>query len=112
MRILLDECVPRRLGQKLPGHDVRTVPEMGWSGKKNGELLQLMAGQGFEVLLTVDQSIRHQQNLQATGVAVVVLVAVSNRLADLVPLMPLALAALASLKPGDVTDSPPEPSRP
>jgi hypothetical protein len=68
MRILLDECVPRRLRQELPGHDVRTVQELGWSGKKNGELLQLMAGQGFEVLVTVDQSIRHQQNLQAAGV--------------------------------------------
>jgi hypothetical protein len=101
---LLDESVPRRLGQVLPGHDVHTVPEMGWSGKKNGELLQLMAGQGFEVLLTVDQSIRHQQNLQAAGVAVVFLIAVSNRLADLVPLMPSALASLGSIKPGDVVE--------
>jgi hypothetical protein len=104
MRILLDECVPRRLRRELPGHDIHTVLEMGWSGKKNGELLQLMAGQGFEVLLTVDQSIRHQQNLQAVGVAVVVLVAVTNRLADLVPLMPSALAALGSIKPGDVVE--------
>jgi len=77
---------------------------MGWSGKKNGELLQLMAGQVFEVLLTVDQSIRHQQNLQAAGVAVLVLVAPSNRLADLVPLIPSAQAALASIKPGDVVE--------
>jgi hypothetical protein len=104
MRILLDECVPRRLWRELPGHDVHTVPEMGWSGKKNGELLQLMAGQSFEVLLTVDQSIRHQQNLPASGVAVVVLVAPSNRLADLVPLMPSALASLGSIKPGDVVE--------
>ena len=71
MRILLDECVPRRLRRELPGHDVRTVPEMGLSGKKNGELLKLIAGRGFEVLLTVDQNIRHQQHLQATGIAVV-----------------------------------------
>jgi hypothetical protein len=59
-----------------------------------------MAGQGFEVLLTVDKNIRHQQNLQAAGIAVVVLVAVSKRLADLVPLMPSAFAALGSNKPG------------
>lgn len=77
---------------------------MGWTGKKNGELLQLMAGQAFQVLLTVDQSIRHQQNLQAAGVAVVVLVAASNRLADLVPLMPSALSSLGSVKPGDVVE--------
>ena len=104
MRILLDECVPRRLRQELPGHDVSTVPDRGWSGKKNGALLQLMTEQGFEVLLTVDQSVRHQQNLQAAGIAAIVLVAASNRLADLLPLMPSALASLASIKPGDIVE--------
>src|SRR5438045_2284499 len=104
MRVLLDECVPCRLRRELPGHDIHTVPEMGWSGKKNGELSQLMAGQAFEVLLTVDQSIRHQQSWQAAGVAVLVLVAMSNRLADLVPLAPSALAALGSIRPGDVVE--------
>jgi predicted nuclease of predicted toxin-antitoxin system len=59
MRVLIDECVPRRVRTHLPGHDVHTVPEMGWAGKKDGELLGLMAGDGFEVLLTVDQNIRH-----------------------------------------------------
>ena len=101
MRVLIDECAPRRLRTYLPGHDVRTVPEMGWSGKKNGELLGLMAADGFEVLVTVDQNLRHQQNLAGSGVAVVVLTAATNRLADLVPLMPSALAALATIKPGD-----------
>ena len=85
MRVLLDECVPRRLRTHLTGHDVRTVPEMGWSGKKDGELLALMAGATFEVLVTVDRGIRHQQHLKAVGVAVVVLVATTNRLADLLP---------------------------
>jgi hypothetical protein len=77
---------------------------MGWSGKKNGELLQLMAGQGFEALLTVDQSLRHQQNLQTAGVAVIVMIAVSNRLADLAPLTPSVQTALTSIKPGDVVE--------
>jgi len=104
MRILLDECVPRRLRRELPGHDVRTVPEMGWAGKKNGELLQLMTGQGFEVFLTVDQNLRYQQNLQAAAVALVVLVAASNRLADLVPLMPSVQAALGAVSPGQVVE--------
>jgi hypothetical protein len=85
MRILLDECAPRRLRRELPGHDVHTVQEMGWSGEKNGDLLRLMTGQGFELLLTVDQSIGHQRNLQGSSVAVIVLIAVSNRLADLLP---------------------------
>src|SRR4051812_24030681 len=98
MRVLIDGCVPRRVRGHLPGHDVHTVPEMGWSGNKDHELLALMGGQGFEALLTVDQSIRHQQNLPASGVAVIVLIAASNRLADLVPLMPSALAALGSIQ--------------
>lgn len=104
MRILLDECVPRRLKRELPGHEVRTVPEMGWSGKKNGELLQLMQGQNFDVFLTTDQNVRYQQNLQAAGIAIVVLVAPTNRLSDLIPLMPSALTALAAIHPGDVVE--------
>jgi hypothetical protein len=104
MRILLDECVPRRLRRELPGHDVYTVGEMGWAGKKNGELLQLMVAHGLEALLTVDQSIRHQQNLQAAGIALLVLIGASNRLADLVPLMPNAVAALGSIKPGEIVE--------
>jgi hypothetical protein len=104
MRILIDECVPRRLRNHFPGHDVRTVPEMGWAGKKDHELLPLMVADGFEVLVTVDQNIRHQQNLAAIGIAAVVLVAPTNRLADLVPLAPAALAALATIQPGDVVE--------
>ncbi len=104
MRILLDECAPRRLRRGLASHDVRTVQEMGWSGKKNGELLQLMAAQRFEVFLTVDQNIRHQQNLQGAGIAVVIMIAVTNRLADLMPLLPSVNAALGSIKPGDVVE--------
>jgi hypothetical protein len=104
LRILLDECVPRRLRGGLPGHDVRTVPEMGWSGKTNGDLLRAMAGQGFDVLITVDQNLRHQQNLRAVGVAVVVLVAPSNRLADLMPLTPSVQSALGAINPGDVVE--------
>jgi hypothetical protein len=104
MRVLLDECVPRRLGRELIGHAVRTVPQEGWSGKKNGELLALMAAAGFEALLTVDQGIRHQQNLQAAGVAVVVMIGASNQLADLLPLVPDVLAALGVVRAGDVVE--------
>ena len=104
MRVLLDECVPKRLGRSLVGHAVRTVPQEGWSGKKNGELLTLMASAGFEVLLTVDQSIPHQQNLQAAGVAVVVMVGASNQLADLLPLVPDVLAALGKVQAGDTVE--------
>ena len=109
MHILLDECMPRKLRRALPTHTVRTIREMGWAGKKNGELLALMAGHGFEVLRTVDQNLRYQQNLTAAGVAVLVLVARSNRTADLLPLIPGAELALASIKPGDVVEVPATP---
>lgn len=92
------------LRRKLRGHDVRTIREMGWAGKKNGELLALMAGAGFEVLLTVDQNLRHQQNLAASGVAVVVMVGVTNRLADLVPLISQVETALVRIKAGEVVE--------
>jgi PIN like domain len=88
MRILLDECAPRPLKRELADYEIRTVVEMGWAGKKNGELLRLMNQEGFTILLTTDQNLRYQQNLQQAGVAVVVLVAPSNKLSDLLPLMP------------------------
>ena len=102
MRILLDECVPRPLRHEFSGHDVRTIREMGWAGKKNGELLALMAGAGLEILLTVDQNLRYQQNLVGSAVAVVVMVAPSNRLPDLIPLVPKVEAALSGIQSGDV----------
>jgi predicted nuclease of predicted toxin-antitoxin system len=96
MRILIDECAPRPLRNQFPGHDARTVSEMGWSGKKNGELLALMASQGFEVLVTTDSNLRYQQNISASGVAVIVMFSVTNRLAELLPLVPSVLAAIGT----------------
>lgn len=99
MRILLDESLPRPLARLLPGHEVRTVAEMGWSGTRNGPLLALAAD--FDVLLTADQNVEHQQNLRALPVAVAVLVAASNRIESLGPLVPELLRVLPTLKRGD-----------
>jgi predicted nuclease of predicted toxin-antitoxin system len=104
MRILFDECMPKRLKRSFPHHQIRTVAEMGWSGKKNGALLQLMTQNGFEVLLTVDKNLRHQQNLQAAGVAVVIMVAGSISVPDLLPLVPNVEQALTTIQPGDVVE--------
>ena len=104
MRILLDECAPRPLKRELVEYELRTVIEMGWSGKKNGELLQLMSQEGFTILLTTDQNLRYQQNLQQAGVAVVVLVARSNRLPDLVPLVPDVRNVLNTIALGEVIE--------
>jgi len=104
MRILLDECAPRPLKREFADYYIRTVVEMGWSGKKNGELLRLMSQEGFTILLTTDQNLRYQQNLQQTGVAVVVLVASSNRFPDLVPLILDARNVLNTISAGEVIE--------
>ena len=104
MRILLDECVPRPLKRELVDYEVRTVVEMGWSGKKNGELLQLMLQERFTIFLTADQNLRYQQNLQQAGVAVVVLIAPTNRISNLVPLMPDVRSVLSTIAPGEVIE--------
>ncbi|HEV8094534.1 MAG TPA: DUF5615 family PIN-like protein [Burkholderiales bacterium] len=98
MRILLDESLPAELQAELPGHEVRTVRDMGWSGLKNGELLARSANQ-FDVFLTADQNLQYQQNLLTLPVAVVVLAAKSNRIADLRPLISELTTTLSGLLP-------------
>ena len=93
MRVLLDECLPRRLKRELVGHDARTVPEMGWASKRNGELLALAVGQ-FDVFLTADRNLSYQQDVSSFDIAIVVLVARSNRFEDLRPLAPRILEIL------------------
>jgi len=104
MRILLDECVPRPFKRELRGHNVRTVAEMGWAGKSNGELLQLMLPQKFDAFLTIDQNLQYQQNLRQAGVSVIVMSAGNNRISDLIPLVPKVLAALGSVKAGELME--------
>jgi len=101
MRLLLDECLPKKLKLELSEHDVVTVQEQGWSGKKNGELLKLTSGV-FEVFITVDQNLRFQQNLVNLSLRIVVLVAPNNRLPTLKPLMPQVREALTKIKIGEV----------
>lgn len=102
MRILLDENLNWRLEQFLPGHEIKSVPRIGWAGLKNGKLLARAAAENFEVLLTMDGSMASQQNLSKIKLAIVALRAPSNRLADTSPLMPKVLALLPTLKPGKV----------
>ena len=103
MRVLLDECLPRRLKRDLLGHDVRTVPEVGWASRRNGELLRLATDAGFEAFITVDRKLRHQQNLSAFNIVVLVLVANSNTLTDLQPLMKTVLEMLPTATKGEAT---------
>jgi hypothetical protein len=98
VRVFLDECVDWRLARDI-GHDVRTARQMEWTAIKNGALLAL-ASQHFDVFVTVDRNLSFQQNLNTFSIAVVVLQAKTNRLADLRPLLPGLLAAIRSATPG------------
>jgi len=99
VKILLDECIDRRLAKDLKGHLVKTAPQMGWAGIKNGQLLAL-AEKDFDVFVTVDRNLSFQQYLPKFNIAVAVLSARSNRLADLQSLTPKLLAALPTLPRG------------
>lgn len=93
MRILIDECLPKRPKLEFADYFVQTVPEAGWASKQNGELLRL-AEKEFDVLLTNDRNIEHQQNLKQFDLAFIVLVAPTNDINDLRPLMTAVIDVL------------------
>jgi len=101
MKVLLDECLDWRLRRDLPGHEVKTVQEMGWDGIKNGRLLALAQAE-FQVFITGDRNLSFQQNLSGFSIAVLVLKAGSIRLVHTRPLMPKVLAPLPSVQPGQI----------
>lgn len=101
MKVLLDECLPKKLKRDIEADFVQIVPEAGWASKKNGELLRL-AEVDFDVLFTNDQNIEHQQNLKNFNLAFVILVALTNDIADLQPLMPAANKALKIIRAGEI----------
>jgi predicted nuclease of predicted toxin-antitoxin system len=101
MKILLDECVPRRVKDYLAQHEVQTVPDAGWAGKKNGELLELAQGR-FDVFLTVDQNLGYQQNLTGSAVAVVLLLVADNSIDSILPLLSELQKTLLAVRPGEM----------
>ncbi len=102
MKLLLDECLPRKLKNHLPSHQCQTVPEAGWVGKKNGELLLLAEKSGYEVFLTLDRGMEYEQNLTGRKIAIVLVSARSSQLADLLPQMPAILETLRSVRAGQL----------
>ena len=105
MRVLIDECLPAGLKAFVAalGHECETVRRAGYVAKKNGELLALMEGR-WDVLLTNDRHIKYQQNMGGRSVSILVLCAKSNRIQDLLPLMPACAHALLSIRPGNVVE--------
>ena len=100
MKILIDECIPRKFKYNLPGQDCRTVPEAGLAG--NGQLLSLAEQRGFEVFLTIDRGFEYEQNLSSRSIAVMIVRAKSNRMRDLLPHAPACLVALHSVTSGEL----------
>ncbi len=101
MRVLLDECLPRKLKNDLASHEVATVPEMGWGGTKNGALLSLAQAK-FDAFITADQNMQYQQNLRVGTIRIIVLVAPNNRLDTLRSLFPEVLHALETMCDGEL----------
>ena len=105
MKILIDECLPDELKGTLAtmGHECQTVRRVGYGSKKNGELLMLAEGR-WDVLHTSDRNIKYQQNMTGRSVFILILRAKSNRMNDLLPLMPACAEALLSIQPGRVVE--------
>ena len=103
LRVLLDECLPKKLKREFTNCLVSTVFEMGWAGTKNGELMKVAHGH-FDVFVTADQNLQYQQNLVYADVGVVVLVAINNRIEALAPLMPQVNESLQSIAAGQVVE--------
>ena len=101
MKLLLDECVTRRLKREFVSHEVHTVEEAGFKGLENGDLLKAASGI-YEVLITVDRNLPYQQNLTGLNIAILILAAKRNSYVRLKPLLPRALAALENLKAGNI----------
>ncbi|MGA7853204.1 MAG: DUF5615 family PIN-like protein [Candidatus Acidiferrales bacterium] len=106
MKLLIDECLPRKIKNNLATHDCHTVPDTGLAGKRNGELLSLAEELGYEIFLTMDKGVEYEQNLQHRRLAIIILRAKSNRLGDLLPLLPNCLAQMETIKPGHVISIP------
>ena len=105
MKVLIDECLPAALKEDLAalGHECQTVRRAGFGSNRNGELLTL-AERNWDVLLGSDRNIKYQQNMTGRSVSILILCAKSNRMKDLVPLLPACAEALRSIRPGTVVE--------
>jgi hypothetical protein len=102
MRVLLDECIPRKLKNEIPDHDCQTVPEAGLAGLKNGLLLSRAEAARFDLFLTLDKGVQYQQNLRGRSIAILIVRARSNRLVDLLPHLEICRSIMRSIQPGEV----------
>jgi len=102
VRILLDNCMPRPFEQLLLGHEVSHTSRMGWSALENGELLTAAEAAGFQVMVTVDRSLEHQQTMRGRSISVVIIASVSNDVPTLASYAGAVLSAVMGLPPGSI----------
>jgi predicted nuclease of predicted toxin-antitoxin system len=98
MKILLDECVTKRLKKYLDEFEVFTVRELELSGIKNGKLMTYCVGNKFDILLTIDKNMMHQQNLDRYPVTIVVLNCYTSKIEELITFLPSFKLQVESLK--------------
>lgn len=103
MKILLDECVPVDFRHCLTNHEVHTAEWAGFKGLKNGLLLQAAEAGGYEVLVTLDQGLPHQQDLRGRKLAFIVIRARTSQMEDLLPARDAISRILEAIRPGAVT---------
>lgn len=102
MKILLDECVTKKLKAHLTEFEVRTLNDMGWSGLRNGTLLKAAVEQEFDILLTVDKNLPYQQNMLRHNITVVVLDVKRNKISHLLEVLPLFKEQVSSFQKAQV----------
>ncbi len=102
MKVLLDECVDRRLKSRLPNHEVYTVTNMRWNGLKNGLLMSAAIGEKFDILLTIDKNLEFQQNLKKYDIIVAVFEVKQNSIKLFEPLLPIFEEQLPTFEKGIV----------
>src|SRR5216683_1983226 len=100
MKILLDECLPLDFRHSFPTHDAHTAQWAGLKSKKNGELLRAAEVAGYDVLLTVDQGIPHQQPPAGRRLSIILVRSRTNQIEDLLPYVNTILQALETIQPG------------
>jgi predicted nuclease of predicted toxin-antitoxin system len=88
MKLLIDENLPKRLKEVIKEHEVYSVSDKSWQGKKNGELLKLMLNENFEVLITFDKNLQYQQNFSKYPISVIVINASDNTFKTVSSLVP------------------------
>lgn len=100
MKILIDECLPRRLLRDLSDFSATTVPRQGWAGKTDREIIALAAAE-FDIFITLDSNLIHQQNLRLAGsLCIIILKSASSRYESLVPAIPALISAIKGAEPG------------